>query len=331
MQKYNPPFIRAFFLFLLLPVWLLSSCDSDSDKTLFDLNDRISEAELLDQQQLQRRQQRQRQREDVFHFGFDLRSSPQEDARQYLPFLKFLEKSTGYQFKLHFIAKNSDIIDELGRNQVQFAAIGATSFITAQHRYGVVPLVRGINLQGKAEYRSVFVVRPDSKLKDITDIKYQHLAFGSETSTQGHLIPRIILAEHNIGLDELASYAFTGSHQNCANAVVSGKFGICAMQDTMAMTMAEQGLVRILYTSEYYPSSGIATNGDVPAEVVTNVKNALLAFQPQTRDKLNLHNWDETEMPKGFVEAKNEDYAKLQTWAIRLGFIKLGEQRESNP
>jgi len=325
MQKYN--FIHVIFLFMLFPYWFLSSCDSDSDKSIFDLNDRINGPEL----QLQQQQQQQQQQDNVLLFGFDLRSSPQEDARQYLPFLKYLESSTGYQFKLHFMAKNNNIIDALGNNQVQFAAIGATSFIVAEHRYGVIPLVRGINHQGKADYRSIFVIRPDSKLKDITDIKDKHLAFGSKTSTQGHLIPRIILAEHNIGLDTLASYAYTGSHQNCANAVVSGKFDICAMQDTMAITMSEQGLVRILSSSDYYPSSGIATNKNVPAEVIAKVKKALLDFQPQSKDKLNLYNWDKTEMPKGFVEAKNEDYAKLRKWAIRLGFIKLDKPRESKP
>ena len=324
MKKNNTHLIRVIFLFLLFPYWFLSSCDSGSDKGVFDLNDRLSEAELQQQQQ-------QQQHKNVLLFSFDLRSSPQEDARQYLPFLKFLENSTGYQFKLHFVGKNSNIIDELGNNQIQFAAIGATSFIAAQHRYGVIPLVRGINHQGKAEYRSIFIVRPDSKLKGITDIKDKHLAFGSKTSTQGHLIPRIILAEHNIGLNTLASYAYTESHQNCANAVVSGKFNICAMQDTMAMTMSGQGLVRILSTSDFYPSSGIATNKNVPTEVIAKVKKALLDFQPQSKDKLNLYNWDKTEMPKGFVEAKNEDYTKLRKWAIRLGFIKLDEPQGSKP
>ena len=30
----------------------------------------------------------------IFHFGFDLRAGPLEDARQYLPFLDYLRRST---------------------------------------------------------------------------------------------------------------------------------------------------------------------------------------------------------------------------------------------
>lgn len=324
MQKHKRPFIRTVFLILLLfPYWLLTSCDSDRDDIVFDLNDRPSETESLQIYQ-------DHQHESAILFGFDLRASPQEDARQYLPFLKYLETSTGYQFKLHFTAKNDSIIDDLGNNHVQFAAIGATAFLEAQSRYGqVVPLVRGINHQGKAEYRSIFVVRPDSKIKVITDLKGKHLAFGSISSTQGHLIPRIILAKYNIGLNDLAYYDYMGSHQKCASAVVSRKFDACGMQDTMALNMEKQGLVRILHVSDYYPSSGIAVNKDVSAEIVAKVKQALLDFQPQARDKTSLYHWDKTEMPRGFVAAKVEDYAGLRRWSIRLGFMQADEKQAS--
>ena len=39
--------------------------------------------------------------QNSIYFGFDLRSSPQEDAAQYIPFLDYLSESTGFHFKLH--------------------------------------------------------------------------------------------------------------------------------------------------------------------------------------------------------------------------------------
>ncbi len=49
--------------------------------------------------------------------------------------------------------------------------MGAISFLYAQTCYGAIPLVRGLNSKGRAEYQSVFVVHPDSPIYNLQDIK----------------------------------------------------------------------------------------------------------------------------------------------------------------
>jgi len=298
------------------------SCDSENNIPVqqVDSNDRLSNIEL------QQQQPQQLQQENTYYFGFDLRASPQEDAAQYLPFLHYLEDATGYHFKLYFTPKKSTAADELGLNKTQFSAMGATSFLFAQSRYGAKSLVRGINHQGKAEYQSVFVVPPGSSIQNIKDIVGKRLAFGSRDSTQGHLIPRIMLMENNISMKHLKSHVYTGSHQNCAETVVSGKADVCGMQDRLAEKLATQGAIKIIHRSRYYPSSGIVVNKSVPAEVLTKVKKALLGFDPQGKNKKGLYHWDNTEMPKGFVSANQQDYKDLRQWSIRLGFLQAGDE-----
>ncbi|MBL7163591.1 MAG: phosphate/phosphite/phosphonate ABC transporter substrate-binding protein [Anaerolineales bacterium] len=300
-------------VFLTLVMVLLTGCLSGGDYVEIDLGDTVNDVELHAGAELADT--------DVFYFGFDLRANPQEDARQYLPFLQYLEETTGYTFELRFTPKDGQIVDDLGTGVVQFAAIGAVSYIQAHAQYGVIPLARGLNSLGQAEYQSVIVVAPDSPIETIEDLGGVRFAFGSVTSTQGHLIPRIILVEYGLTLDDLAAYAYTGSHHNCANAVTAGRFDACGMQDTMGEELAEAGLLRIIHTSRYYPSSGIAANKDVPPEVLDKVLQALLDFDPLGREAAALYHWDKTEMPNGFVEARDEDYAKLREWAIKLGYF----------
>jgi len=271
---------------------------------------------------------------ETYYFGFDLRGSPQEDARQYLPFLDYLSRETGYIFKLRFSSKHSTIADDLGTGKTKFAAVGAVSFIQARIKYGVTSLARGINPAGKSEYQSFIVARPDSHFQRVADLKGARFAFGSETSTQGHLIPRIILADNGIELDELAQYSYMGSHQKCANAVINGEFDACGMQDTMARSLIKQGFLRLLYRSNYYPSSGIAANKDVPPEVVAAVTRALVQFDPAGNDKDSLYEWQKTEMPNGFEISKERDYTKLADWLERLGLVterRSAKSGEQNP
>lgn len=305
-------------LFTCLFALVINGCDSSSSNEVreIDLSVTISDEELKSRQQYPYSTDG-----NTFYFGFDLRASPQEDAAQYKPFLDYLNRTTGYNFKLRFTPNNSSSIDELGQNNTQFAALGAASFLIAQQQYGVIPMVRGLNNLNRAEYRSMLVVSPNSPVDKIQDIKGSRLAFGSIDSTQGHLIPRIMLSENGIELDELAGFEYTGSHQNCAEAVVTNRADVCGMQDQMAENLEQQGLVRIVHQSKYYPSSGIAANHLVPKDVVNKVSKALLEFEPKGKDKEGLYNWHKTEMENGFIIAKPEDYDDLKKWMQAFGFM----------
>lgn len=305
---------------LLLSSLLVISCDSHNDIPLLnmDIEDRLTNSELEEIQN----KQLQAHIPNTYYFGFDLRASPQEDAAQYVPFLKYLEDATGYHFKLHFTAKGHSLADELGQNRVQFASMGAISFLQAQTRYGAQSLARGINAKGKAAYQSVFIVRPKSPIRSIKDFKNRKLAFGSRDSTQGHLIPRIMLKENGISLSDLAKYTFTGSHQNCAEAVISHRFDICGLQDQMADDLASQGLVKVIQRSKYYPSSGIVANSLVTVGVRNKVKQALLDFDPLGKDSKSLYHWNQTEMSGGFAESRAVDYDTLRQWAVKFGFLQ---------
>jgi phosphonate transport system substrate-binding protein len=307
-------------MILAIPVLLLLSCDNDKMQVN---TDRV----LSDDQLRDVRISTGRKSPGGFIFGFDLRATPEEDARQYLPFLKYLEKKTGYKFRLRFTPVDGKIVDDLGQGKVHFAAIGAISFIRAHEKYQVVPLARGLNSVGEAEYRSMIVVPSNSTIKNIKDLAGKRVAFGSITSTQGHIIPRIMFARHGISLGDLGGYIYTGSHQRCADAVVAGRADACGMQDKLAESLAAKGLVKILLVSEYFPSSGIAANKGLPGDVLANVTRAILDFRPNGRDAENLYHWQRTEMPNGFQKASLGDYSILRRWLKKLESDTTGNFR----
>jgi len=260
----------------------------------------------------------QKDKQNTFYFGFDLRNGPVEDARQYIPFLDYLRQKTGYNFRLRFFSENTSVIDALGTKHVSFAAIGAVSFIEAQGKYKVINLVRGKNTDNKTYYRSIIVTGKKNSFKSLADLKGKRFAFGSKTSTQGHLIPRIMLQKNGMTIKDFSSYIYTGSHSNCASAVTKGLVDACGMQDTLALSLIKNGDLKQLAVSSQYPSSGIASNPQVPKDVLEKVTAALLDFKPLGRDKAGLYNWQKTEMPNGFGPATSTDYAKLHIWLDKL-------------
>jgi len=292
------PYFRCLILFLVV---LMSGCD-DSPSSSNVSGDVAKSSEA---------QQR-------YYFGFDIRSSPQEDARQYLPLLAYLKKQTGFNFDIRFTPASNNIGDDLRTGRIDFAAIGAVSFIKANSNKSntsappIIPVARGINNLSQAEYRSFIIVHPDSEIKTPKQLRNKRFAFGNINSTQGHLIPRIILEAANIRLKDFRSFKYTGSHQQCADAVISKRFDACGLQDTLAQTLADKNLVRILHRSDYFPSSGIAASGKLNADVIGKVQQALLKFDPLDKHAKDLYHWDRTEMQYGFAPARDSDYDILR-------------------
>lgn len=265
----------------------------------------------------------------AFYVGFDRRLEPKENVRIYLPLLRYLERTTSLRFRLRLPATGATVVDDLRDGSVQFAIVGPLTYLQAHEQQAAEPLVRGLNEHHRAEYRAAIVTRPASPIRHLADLQRRRLAFGAPTSTQGHLIPKIMLHQARVPLASLASFEFTGSHVESADAVLSGRCDAAAVQDTLARSLADRGLVRIVAMSDAYPSSGIVFGSRVDQSVTAKVRAALLEFDPGGRDAAELYHWERSEMPGGFAAAEDRDYEALRAWAHRLDVLDRSDSGAS--
>ncbi len=258
-----------------------------------------------------------------YQIGYDRRLEPKDDLRQLASLARWLESQTGYSFGILIANPNQSIAQALCEGKADFAVVGTVSYLQAHELCGVRIMVRGLNLEGKDNYRAAIVVSAESQLSTLSDLRGHSFAFGAYTSTQGHLIPRLMLKKAGVELSEFSRYVYTGSHTATANAVSSRQVDAGALQDTLALSLAQRGLLRILALSEPYPSSGIVVAPQVPAAVVEQVQQALLRLQPLGKDADLLYDWQRTEMPLGFVQASDADYQELYQIAKRISLLEM--------
>lgn len=315
LSKSNVKYISKTLIFslIILLVTMLAGCSSqgESAKDVDFVNRSYAETRAMPNDT-----------SDVIYFGFDKRLETKEDVKMYDPLINYLEKKTGYQFKVHVTPVNSSVVEELGQGKIQMAAIGTLGYLQASENFGAIITVKGLNIEDKDRYRAAIVTRPNSTIKTISDIRGGSFAFGDPASTQGHLIPRIMLSQKGIEISSLKYYQNFASHSEVANAVMSGRFEAGGMQDTLAKSLEAAGLLKILAVSEEYPSSGIAFAKDVDKEVIHRITQALVEFDPEGEDKTSLYHWERSEMPHGFTYANDDDYDELRTWASKFGLLK---------
>lgn len=312
-MRYKPYRFNRNLIFIFgVIVWLLTACTGEQPASV-SLSQNLLAGEVqppLPEQPV------------AWQFGFDRRLEPKEDVRQIASLANWLQQETGLRFGAHYSPSGSSAVDDLCAGRIDFAAVGTVSYLQAHNLCNVHILVRGLNAQGEDVYRAAIIVPANSPLQTIADLRGHTFAFGAINSTQGHLIPRLMLQQAGLTLDDLHSHIFTNSHAATANAVTSGRYDAGALQDTLAQDLTGRGLVRILAFSNPYPASGIVAGPDVPPKTAEMVQRALLALDPAGVDAKILYHWERTEMPRGFVPAQDKDYEDLRQIARAIGLLE---------
>jgi phosphonate transport system substrate-binding protein len=230
--------------------------------------------------------------------------------RSYQPLMDYLTENTPYRFELKLSRDYTEAVRFLQQGETHITSLGDVTYVEAQKGFGAVPILKPLNSQGQAFYTSIIIVREDSPIRSVAELKGKSFAFSSYHSTSGNLIPRYYLFTHGVSLFDLGSYTNLDSHDAVAKAVLKGKVDAGAVKDVVARRHKEHGL-RFLAISEPIPSVPIVVRKDAPPELVAAVKKALLAIDPaDPAQKQRMKNWD-PEFRNGFVEASEADYAPI--------------------
>ncbi len=240
-------------------------------------------------------------------FGVIPRFNPHATYEYYQPLMDYLSRTTPYRFELRLSRTYKETIEELEKGVTDVAYLGGTTYALAKHRFGARALVKPRNAQGGSTYRCCIIVRKDSPIRTIADLKGKCMAFGARRSTTGSLIPNYMLFSAGVTPDRLKGTKYFRNHEEVAEAVLKGIYDAGAVKDVVAWKYEAQGL-RVISMSEELPNAPIAAGPALSKEAEIALTNALLSIDGNSPPgKAALADWG-PEIKHGFVRARGEDY-----------------------
>ena len=243
----------------------------------------------------------------VVRFGVIPRYNPLVMYKRYQPIMDYLSAETPYRFELKISRDYPEAVRFLQQGVTQVSSLGDVTFAEANLRYQAIPILKPLNRDGTPFYRSAIIVRADSRLQSIGELRGKSIAFGSSHSTSGNLIPRYLLWKHGVGLRDLKSFANLQHHDAVAKAILKGQYDAGAVKDVVAEKYRSHGL-RILAWSAPIPSVPLVVRKDTPPAVVKALTAALLKLDARNpKHKEIMKNWDD-EFCYGFAPASIADY-----------------------
>jgi phosphonate transport system substrate-binding protein len=250
--------------------------------------------------------------------------NPTELARKYEPMVKYLESKLGTKVEYVPVTDYGAAVQALSAGKVDFAWLGGFTHVQARVMTGAVPLcMRDID----REFKSVFIASKQSGITAPEQLKGKSFAFGSKSSTSGHLMPRHFLV-NQLHIDPEKDFdgspVYSGAHDATVKMVESGKVQSGALNIEVWDRLLKENKVdlekvAVIWTTPPYVDYVWTASKDIDPGLRDRFKAAFLeldASKPEHAAVLELQG------AKKFVPAAPADFDQLEKVARGVDLLK---------
>ncbi len=263
------------------------------------------------------------QAEEVLRVSAIPDEAPTELQRKFAPLGAYLEAETGMKVSFVPVTDYATVVEALATRKIDMAWLGGFTFVQAKIRtHGTaVPLVQRAE---DAKFTSRFITANDS-IKSFADLKGKTFAFGSPSSTSGHLMPRYFLGQEGLNPDkDFKNVAFSGAHDATVAFVQAGKVDAGVLNASVWDKLVEQkkvdpAKVRVFATTPQYFDYNWTVRGDLDPKIQAKLTQAFLKLDPANPAHKEIM---ALQRASKFIPTKVENYKGIETAAQAAGLLK---------
>ena len=248
--------------------------------------------------------------------------APTELLRKFEPLGQYLQEQLGIPVVFQPVSDYAGVVEALGAKRLDMAWLGGFTFVQAKLRTGnAIPLVQ----RAQDEVFTSTFITADPSVQNHADLEGKSFAFGSVSSTSGHLMPRYFLQQDGIDPDTFFSrVGFSGAHDATVAWVESGKVDAGVLNSSVWDKLLEENKVdtdkvRVYSTTPTYYDYNWTVRGDLEPELVERIKAAFLALDPENPEHEAIL---DLQRASRFIPTAAENYEGIEQAARAAGLLE---------
>jgi len=222
---------------------------------------------------------------DTLIFAYTPVEDPAVYAEAWKDFLDHLAAVTGKKVQFFPVQSNAAQIEAMRAGRLHIAGFNTGSNPLAVACAGFRPFTMMARADGSFGYEMVIITYPGSGVEKVEDIKGKQLAFTSETSNSGFKAPSAIL-KADFGMEPGRDFepAFSGKHDNSILGVANKDYAAASIANSVrkrmiARDVIKEDQVRIIYTSQTFPTTGYGVAHNLTPALQDKIKEAFRTFK----------------------------------------------------
>jgi len=251
---------------------------------------------------------------------------PDEDPTKLLrksePLVQYLEAKLGMKVKFIPVIDYAATVEGMAAKKLDLVWYGGFTAVQAMHQAGAIPIVQRAR---DTKFHSKFIANVKSGINGIEDLKGHTFAFGSVSSTSGHLMPRYYLLKK--GIDPEKSFkrmSFSGAHDATAKWVESGKVDAGALNEAVWTRLLREGKVdtgkvKVIWTTPSYYDYNWTVGKHIDAALREKIRDAFMSLDyDKPADKKIM----DMQRAKSFIATYPENYQGIEKAAKSAGLLR---------
>lgn len=183
------------------------------------------------------------------------------------------------RIRIQMLSDYPTALNALLAGRVDFARLGPASYVMGKQANPGLQLLAMENSHGGVSFEGLIVVRDDSEVKSVEELKGRSFAFVSERSTLGRFFPQAYLAEAGISAADLRHYGYVGHHEAVGLAVSAGRYDAGALNRRIYEKLLNRGMkLRAIARFENVTRPWVGRAG-LPEGTAASLRAALLSLE----------------------------------------------------
>jgi phosphonate transport system substrate-binding protein len=238
--------------------------------------------------------------------------------KKFHPLATYLKQETGFEIKIVVPKDVGEFERVMKTGNMDFAFQGPHTYVRLSEWFKKDALIRALTREGTATQAGVIIVRQDSPIKKIEDLRGRSVMFGPRLSATKWLAPKLLLEDNGINIDkDLLAYSNGGCCEDIAFSVYLKKVDAGVVCDHFMSNHSEKedelGIeseqIVVIGKTRSVPTRVFAARRDLAMDIVTALNGALLRLnKKEPAHKYVLHHAE----LDGFQEAKDAEYDRMR-------------------
>jgi phosphonate transport system substrate-binding protein len=222
---------------------------------------------------------------------------------------QYFESSMSLEVKIVVLRDYSSLIDLLKVGQVEVVWAAPLIYKTVKDTINYNLLLK--TMEGDSPfYEGAIVVRKDSGIKTIEDLKGKKMAFVDEASTSGFFLQNKIINDHGYStLSFFSAFEFVGSHDRALKLLYDKRFDAASI-GLLALNVAgvDTAELEVLAKTPKIPNAPILVNNNLDPSTRAKIYDLLISPLNHPGGKEFINTLNEIDKFSAFIKADTSEY-----------------------
>jgi phosphonate transport system substrate-binding protein len=231
---------------------------------------------------------------------------------------ELLKKQTGLTFETSVPTSYAAVVSAMGAGKVDVGWLSPLPYVIAHDQYGVRVVLRTVR-NNSDKYWSFIIVRTDSGISKLEDLKGKRFAYGDPVSTSGCLYAKELIRSKGYDPEKFFSNViYAGAHDKVVMAVYNKQvdggaiYGgvvsdarekvVGTIKDVMAKT-------KVIAKSAEIPNDTVSVSNTLPENLTKKITDGLIKVAASKEGRMAIMDVYGID---GFVLAKDSDYDSVR-------------------